>query len=71
VDAPIDENTPDAPQMEEHSNNDVVPNDEPHKTPLSIMNKIMSLLGEHCVNRDQPSPMIIWCICMKKLMTLG
>jgi hypothetical protein len=31
VDAPIDENTSGAPQMEESVNNDVVPNDEPQQ----------------------------------------
>jgi hypothetical protein len=34
VDAPIDENTSNAPQMEEPANNDVVSNDEPQQNPI-------------------------------------
>jgi hypothetical protein len=34
VDAPIEENTSGAPQMEEPANNDVVPNDEPQQNPI-------------------------------------
>jgi hypothetical protein len=34
VDAPIDENTSNVPQMEEHVSNDVVPNDEPQQNPI-------------------------------------
>jgi hypothetical protein len=34
VDAPIDENTSNAPQMEEPTSNDVVPNDEPQQNPV-------------------------------------
>jgi hypothetical protein len=34
VDAPIDENTSNAPQMEEPASNDVVPNDEPQQNPI-------------------------------------
>jgi hypothetical protein len=34
VDAPIDENTSIAHQMEEPENNDVVPNDEPQQNPI-------------------------------------
>jgi hypothetical protein len=34
VDAPIVENTSGAPQMEEHANNDVVPNIEPQQNPI-------------------------------------
>jgi hypothetical protein len=69
ADAPIVENTSGAPQMEKPANNGVMPNDEPQQTALWIMNKKMSLLGDHSMNEDQPSPMIIWCICLKKLMT--
>jgi hypothetical protein len=34
VNAPIDENTSNAPQMEEPASNDVVPNDEPQQNPV-------------------------------------
>jgi hypothetical protein len=34
VDAPIDENTSNAPQMEEPASNDVVPNNEPQQNPI-------------------------------------
>jgi hypothetical protein len=34
VDAPIDENISNAPQMEEPACNDVVPNDEPQQNPV-------------------------------------
>jgi hypothetical protein len=71
VDAPIDENTSNAPQMEETASNDVCQMMNRNKIPLWKMNKIMSLLGDHNVNGDHPSPMIIWCICMKTLMILG
>jgi hypothetical protein len=56
--------------MEKPANNDVVPNVELQQNPAVDNEQIMILLGDHSVNGDQPSPMIIWCICMKKLMIL-
>jgi hypothetical protein len=42
-----------------------------NKILLWKMSKMMSFPGDHSVNRDRPSSMIIWYICMKTLMTLG
>jgi hypothetical protein len=71
VDAPIVENTTGAPQMEEHANNDIVPNDEPQQNPTvdNEQNKEPPRRSQ-CEWRPT-SPMIIWCICMKTLMTFG
>jgi hypothetical protein len=60
VDAHIDENTSNAPQMEEPANNDVVSNDEPQQNPI-VENEQNNEFGIE----------IIWCICMKTLMILG
>jgi hypothetical protein len=48
--------------MEEHANNDVVPNDEPQQNPVVDNEPNMNLLGDHSMNKDQPSLMIIWYI---------
>jgi hypothetical protein len=45
--------------MEEPANNDVAPNDEPQQNPIVDNEQIMSLLEDHNMNGDQPSPMII------------
>jgi hypothetical protein len=59
VDAPIDENTFGAPQMEEHANNDVMPNDEPQQNPAvdNVQNNEPPRRSQR--EQRQPSPMII------------